>query len=225
MKTVRRRHFASLVACCLLPMLAGCNEVSRSAVDTVRLAWRGPPPLHLTAEQVAAKPYYQLQATDGRNEALLILGNVDGQRQLWYGKDGVVVVLAHGRVVQTIGLEQNLDNSRISSAADPFVSGLQTLSAPITYTREDDWSRGYRYGIPVRATLSPTGMADIDILGTSHHVLLITEQLVSEVAGYRAVNRYWVDPQDGFVWKSEQHVLPGLTLTLTQVRPYRGAGS
>ncbi len=181
--------------------------------------------MHITAEQVAAKPYYQMRATTDRGDALLVLGNVDGQRQLWYGKDGVVIVLVHGRVVQTIGLAQNLDGSRVASTANPFVSGLHKLTMPVAYTREDDWSPGYRYGVPVQATLSPEGYIDIDILGTSHHVLLITEQLTSEVTRYRAANRYWIDPQDGFVWKSEQQVLPGLTLTLTQLRPYRGGGT
>jgi len=217
----RWRHAIVLagVACMLL---ASCTDVSRSSLESVRLAWHGQPKLSPTAEQVLAKPFFQMRATTNKGDAILNLGNVDGQRQLWYGKDGVIVVLEHGRVVQTVGLVQNLDGSRVRSSGDPFAIGLHKLDAPMTYDREDDWSPGYRYGIAMHNQLSPSGSSDIDILGTSHHVLLVTENVSAPTVDYRATNRYWVDPQDGFIWQSEQQVAPGLTLRLVQLRPYRG---
>lgn len=213
----------TLLACGVLLSLAGCTDASRSSVDAIRLLARGQAKVKPTAQDVAAKPYYQLHAITANGDAVLILGNVDGQRELWYGRDGAVVALQNGRVTQTIGLPQNLDGSRMPAASDPFVIGLQKLEAPLTYQREDDWSPGYRYGIAVTATLRPSGMTDIDILGTSHHVMLVTEELKTSAGGFHASNRYWVDPADGFVWKSEQSVMPGLTFKLEQLRPYRGA--
>ena len=59
-------------------------------------------------------------------------------------------------------------------------------------------------------------------LGVPHHVDMVVEQLSAPEARYQATNRYWVDPTDGFVWKSEQQVLPGVRMTLVQLRPYRG---
>lgn len=216
------RH-AIAVAGAVCMMLASCTDVSRSSLESVRLAWRGQPKLSPTAEQVLAKPFFQLRATTSKGDAILNLGNVDGQRQLWYGKDGVIVVLEHGRVIQTVGLIQNLDSSHVRSPGDPFAIGLHKLDAPATYDREDDWSPGYRYGIPTHGQLSPSGSTDIDILGTPRHVLLVTEDVSAPTVGYRATNRYWVDPQDGFIWMSEQQVAPGLTLKLVQLRPYRSA--
>jgi len=214
-------HHAIVVAGVVCTMFAGCTDVSRSSLESVRLAWRGQPKLSPTAEQVMAKPFFQMRATTNQGDAILNLGNVDGQRQLWYGKDGVIVVLEHGRVTQTVGLIQNLDGSRVRSPEDPFAIGLHKLDAPTSYDREDDWSPGYRYGIPMHSQLSPSGNTDIDILGTSHHVLLVTEDVSAPAVDYRITNRYWVDPQDGFIWKSEQQVAPGLTLKLVQLRPYR----
>ena len=206
-------------------LLAGCTSVSRSTVDTMRLVWQGTPKLSPTAEQVQAKPYFQMRATTAHGDAILILGNVIGARQYWYGTSGVALVLEDGRVVQTIGLTQNLDGSLVDRANDPFAHGLQTLTATASYDRIDDWSPGYRYGIPVHATLKPAGEASIDILGTSHQVLLVNEEVSAKAAGYRASNRYWVDPSDGFVWMSEQEVMPGMTIKLVQLRPYRGGKS
>lgn len=211
-----------LVASSALLMLSACTDVSRGTVDAMRLAWHGQPKLTPTAQEVSAKLFYQMRATTATGDAVLILGNVDGRRQLWYGNDGGVVVLQDGRVVQTIGLPQNLDGSRVPDTQDPFHTGLQTLRSPQGYAREDDWSPGYRYGIKVVAELTPSGNADIDILGTQHHVLLVTEKVTAKAAGFRATNRYWIDPTDGFVWMSEQQVMPGLTLKLVQLRPYRG---
>ena len=211
-----------IVVGCTVLLLAGCTNVSRSSLDSVRLLVRGPAKIAPTAQQVAATPRYQLRAITAKGDAVLILGNIDNRRELWYGKDGAVVVLQHGRIAQTVGLDRNLDGSRVTSAVDPFSIGLHKLKAPLTYQRKDDWSPGYRYGVAVDARLSPAGNADIDILGTHHRVLLVTEVLTATTAAYRATNRYWVDPVDGFVWMSEQQVVPGLTFKLVQLRPYRG---
>lgn len=221
--STRRSCVAVLVASSALLALSACTDVSRGALDSMRLVWRGQPKLAPTAQEVSTKPFYQMRATTAKGDAILVLGNVDGRRQLWYGNDGGVVVLQDGRVVQTIGLTQNLDGSRIPEAHDPFHAGLQKLDSPQTYIHEDDWSPGYRYGIQVEAQLVPSGTTDIDILGTPHHVLLVTEHVAAKAAGYSATNQYWVDPADGFVWMSEQQVVPGLTLKLVQLRPYRGA--
>lgn len=203
----------------LLTGLHGCSELSRSSVSAMKLAMRGQPQVQPTAADVAAKPYYQLQATGPDGSAVLILGNLDGQRQAWYGNHGVVVFIKHGRVVQTTGLRQNLDGLQLP-ADDPFARGLHTLSAPVTYRVGKDWSPGYRYGVPVDATLTPAGHEQISILDTIHDVLRVDEQLSAPALHYHATNHYWVDPRDGFIWKSEQQVAPGLALQLVQLRPY-----
>lgn len=219
----RGTTLAAFIAACALLAISGCTDVSRGSFESAQLAWRSRQKLKVTAEEVAAKPYYQLHVTTKDGDAILILGNVDGRRVLWYGRDGIVVVLQDGRVEQTIGLPQNLDGSHVLGTDDPFQAGLQTLKSPLTYEREDDWSPDYRYGVPVHAELSPAGSTDIDILGTRHHVLLVNEIVSAKAAGYHATNRYWVDPTDGFVWMSEQQVMPGLTMKLVQLRPYREA--
>jgi hypothetical protein len=195
--------------------------VSSSSVDAVKLVvdrhrQHGP-----TAAEVAARPYYQMEATTRDGQAVLILGNLDGDREDWYGSHGVVVFLRRGQVVQTSGLPQNLDGLR-QDADNPFARGLQHLTAPVDYVRSEDWSPGYRYDVPVHVHLVPAGTTRIAILGQARTVLRVDEQLDAPAAGYRATNHYWVDPHDGFVWKSEQQIAPGLTITLVQLRPYRG---
>lgn len=200
--------------------VTGCTDVSRSSFDAVKLAVHPHPKLAITAEEVAAKPYYQLEATGPHGTAVLILGNVDGMRQAWYGARGVVIFIEHGRVVQSAGLDQNLDDVQLP-ANDPFLHGLQTLRVPLDYRFAVDWSPGYRYGVPINARLIPMGTEPVNILGITRQLLRVDELLDVTALHYRATNRYWVDPRDGFVWKSVQQIAPGLSLQLVQLRPYR----
>ncbi|MEO7067505.1 MAG: YjbF family lipoprotein [Rhodanobacter sp.] len=211
-----------LISLLCLSGLSGCSDLSRSSVDTIKLAIHKPKPIAPTAAEVAAKPYFQLQATSPQGTAVLILGNVDGARQAWYGSHQVILFIEHGRVVQTAGLAQNLAGFQLP-AADPFKHGLQLITAPVSYKFTADWSPGYRFGVPVEATLTPAGATQITILGKVHQVLRYDEQLSAPLANYYATNHYWVDPSDGFVWQSEQSVAPGLSLKLMQLRPYRKA--
>lgn len=209
-----------LLAGLALLVISGCSDLSRSSFDTVKLAIHHQPHVEPDAAEVAAKPYYQMQATSPDGSAVLILGNLDGLREAWYGAHQVVVFLEHGRIVQTAGLHQNLDGLQLP-ADDPFARGLQTLTAPVDYSLAKDWSPGYRYGVHVDARLIPAGPEQISILGTIHQVLRVDEQISVPATHDHATNHYWVDPQDGFIWKSEQQVAPGLTLQLLQLRPYR----
>jgi hypothetical protein len=159
-------------------------------------------------------------ASTPEGDALLVLGNVDGGREAWYGANGVIVFVEHGRIVKTAGLKQNLDNS-LPPASDPFVTGLHRLTSPTQYVRVEDWTPGYRFGVQVRAHLVAAGPDTIEILGATHQVVRVEERVEAAEAGFSARNLYWVDPRDGFVWKSEQTVAPGQSITLLQLRPYR----
>ncbi|WP_225561703.1 YjbF family lipoprotein [Rhodanobacter sp. DHB23] len=213
-----------MLAALAVTVQTGCTPVSSASVDAVKLLVNQHRHQAPTAATVAALPYYQLAASTRDGHAVLILGNVDGAREDWYGSHHVVVFLEHGQLTGTAGMPQNLDGLH-QPADNPFIRGLQHLSAPVEYTYTVDWSPGYRYGVPVHARLTPAGSAQLDILGQSHDVLRIDEELDAPAAGWHATNHYWVDPADGFVWKSVQQVAPGYPITLVQLHPRRGKPS
>ena len=202
--------------------LAGCTAVSLGSVDSIRQAVSGGTTEHPTAASVAATPYYQLQVDAPGGEAIMLLASVQGDLQAWYGQDGQAVFLRHGVLVRTVGLEANLDHVAFDGG-DPFASGLQHVQAPISYRRVLDWSPGYRYGIAATAQLEPKGVENVEILGQVRQLRRYDEHVRAERAHFDVTNRYWVDPVDGFIWKSRQHVAPGQTLELIQLRPYREA--
>lgn len=212
-----------VVVLALLALMAGCSPTYRSGMDTIRQALHNRHgQIDPTPSSVAAKPYFQLQATSPYGQAILILGSVEGDLQGWYGRGGEGIFLRRGVVVRTIGLPQNLDDT-LWPSGNPFDAGLHMLNSPFEGARLVDWSPGFRYGVTVSDRLVPAGMEDVAILGTVHHLRRFDEQLSAPAAGFAGVNHYWVDPADGFIWKSHQVVAPGMPLDLVQLRPYREA--
>lgn len=203
----------------LLTALTACSSVSRGSLESLRLAVRRET-VHPTPASVAATPYFQMQANGPDGEAILILARVADGELGWYGAGRDAVFTRDGLVVKTVGLPQDLDGTNFP-AGNPFHDGLQHLSAPVTYSRRVDWSPGYRYGIALTATLEPKAIEDVDILGTVHRLRRIDEHVSAPALGVSMTNRYWIDPADGFVWKSRQYVAPGLPLELIQLQPYR----
>lgn len=220
MKHGAARLLVRLTWLSIVVVLAGCTTLSLSNLDSLKQAIRHRPTLAPTAAEVAARPYYQLLASTPEGDALLVLGNIDDGREAWYGANGVIVFIEHGRIVKTAGLKQNLDNT-MPPADDPFTVGLHRLTAPAQYVRVEDWTPGYRFGVQVQSHLVSAGQENIEILGIAHQVTRVEERVEAAAAGFSASNRYWVDPRDGFIWKSEQTVAPGQSITLVQLRPYR----
>jgi len=216
---MQRAARCSLVLAAAL-LLGGCSDWAQGVAETARRVAHPSPPLP-TPAQVLARPYFQLQVDQGRQSAVLVLGNVDGDREAWYSHDGVILFLRHGLLVKTFGLAQaNLDATALP-AGSPFLDGLQKLGAPITSARQVDLSPGYRYGVGMVSELVPGPLESVQILGQARQLRRIDEHLRAPALHWHADNRYWIDPADGLVWKTRQTLPTGTTLTLTMLRPYR----
>lgn len=204
--------------------LVACSPVSRGSLETIKMAVHGGNKPDVTPEAVAAKPYFQLEVKAPTGTAVLILAKVDHGQLGWYGGNHDIVITRGGLVIKTVGLRSNLDAMAIQGD-DPFRVGLHRLQGPVDYTRRMDWSPDYRYGVEVQAHLEPQGVERVSILGHNRELRRVDERLTVLATGEHMTNRYWVDPADGFIWKSRQYVAPGFPLELIQLRPYRGADS
>lgn len=195
-------------------LASGCTTVSRSTSQALGLFFhKAEPP---TAAQVAAVPYPQLWLQAPGVEGTLVLAHVDGQRQAWFAGDQAVIYLQANGLVSGVSSPQLKTEARILSG-DPFASRPPT--ADIRIQREYDWMPGYRYGVAVIGRLHRVGPEPIVILGHTLPLVRYEEQLVAP--GLKATNIYWVDEDQGFVWKSRQTLAPGYTVEITQLKPYR----
>jgi hypothetical protein len=209
---------SSLIVAALL--LGGCSDWAQGVGETARRVMH-PSPALPSPDEVLARPYFQMQVDQGRHSAVLVLGNVDGDREAWYSGDGVILFLRHGLLVKSWGMPATNFDGTALPADSPFLAGLERLTGPVTTTRQVDLSPGYRYGVKLVSRLSPGPLETVQVLGTPHRLRRVDEHVSAQAMDWQADNQYWVDPSDGLVWKTRQTLPGGATLTLTMLRPYR----
>lgn len=199
-------------------MLAGCNPLMNASLNTFKAAVVGPAPLVLTQAQVDAVPFPQIKVGTVSGEGVMALIRQRGDLQFWVASGKQVLLLRDGLVVRTVGLGADLDGTRWQGRS-PFQQGLHRVPNGYRSTRQTDVVDGYRLGVTVHSRMTRKGMETLDILDKPYALLRVDEDI--EAADFHARNRYWVDPEDGFIVHSEQHLTPSLTLTITQVQPTR----
>lgn len=196
--------------------LSGCGVVGRTSVKAVQMSMQGKPDVQPSPADVAANRYPQIKVTTSRGGAVLVLGNIDGGRQAWYSNDRGIVFLVDGLLVATHGGTPELQDMRIEGE-NPF-HALHLIEAPVTTQRQYDVMPGYRFGITVTGTLERLGTENIEILGSTRALLHVRERLRGQ--GWKGDNHYWVDPANGFIWKSVQAIAPDASLEIIQLKPY-----
>lgn len=203
-------------------LLCGCNPLMRASWYTLETSVSGPASLNVTRAQVDAVPYPQILVTTASSEGVMAMARRRGDLEFWVASGKQVVMMRDGLVVRTVGLGVALDGTRFSGES-PFKRGLQHLPAGYTSTRWIDVYAGNRIGIAVHSRFSPQGTETLRILDKDYALLRIDEQVDVPTLDFRATNHYWVDPQDGFILRSEQYLTPRLSLKIVQLRPDRGA--
>ena len=197
--------------------LAGCNSLSGDAFDTLKIAISGPDPV-VSAERVNAVNAPVLLAELGVAEAMLVsTGGASGVVE-WHGL--TEMLLTHeGRVIQSAGLSADLIAPLLPD--DPFVLGLHTLADGHAVTRLVDYPALYQTGLRQQAQYQRRKVESITFMGSSHQLLRVDEQIQMPELGFKATNKYWVEPDTGLVRYSEQHIAPDMPpLRLTLVKTH-----
>jgi len=199
-------------------LLAGCYPLMLASLATFKAAGGGPAPLTLSQAQVDAVPYPQIKVTTLSSEGVMALIRQRGDLQFWVASGKQVLLLRDGLVVRTVGLGVDLDGTRWPGQS-PFELGLPRVPAGYRSTRQIDVVDGYRMGVTLTSRMTRKGFETIEILDKPYTLLRVDEDV--EAPGFQARNRYWVNPGDGFIVQSEQHLTPRLTLFITQLQPTR----
>lgn len=216
MKTV---HTCAYLTTALL--LCGCNPLMTASLQTLKASASGPASIELTRAQVDAVPYPQILVTTASSEGVMAMTRRRGDLEFWVASGKQVLMMRDGLVVRTVGLGVSLDGTRFSGES-PFKRGLQHVPDGYTSTRWIDVYEGYRVGVAIHSRFSTHAIETITILDKEYALLRIDEQVDAPGLDFRATNRYWVDPRDGFIMRSEQHLTPQIFLRVVQLRPDRG---
>ena len=215
------KSFFYLVILLLLPSCASFNSEKLAssytyAYKAIKNALIGYPDLNITREAVENIPYASALLKIGKGaEGLVILESIENNNYLWVSKDKVHIVTKDGRIERCLGLLNSL--TKIKSINQSFQDVL-TKPNPVTeyysyYSFEDP----LLFDLKVSISIENKGIHEIEILGDRKKLVLIEENISSELIGWKEKNKFWVDPNDYFVWKSEQNISPKLPKFIFQV--------
>ncbi len=202
---ISRRAFVSALGASIV---AGCGEnpLGSNLVRAVRFSFVGQPDAPFDRTTVSNLPYASIAAKIGKGpRSLLILTRMENEDLLWASADNVIIATRKGRVVRTAGLPENLRKT-VSLTPDPVAQGLHEVNDGETYGRTIDLDLGNYYGLQITSEFEVVGPRDITITEIDFETILVREKNVARTLNWSFENLYWVDPADGFVWKSRQHI-------------------
>ena len=215
------KSFFYLSILLLLPSCASLNSEKFAssyiyAYKAIKNTLIGYPDLNITREIVENIPYASGLLRIGKGtQGLVILESKENNKYFWVSKDEVFIVTKDGRIERSLGLLNNL--TKISSIDQSFKDVL-TKPNPVThYYSYYSFEEPLLFDLKVTISIENKGIDEIEILGERKKLILIEESISSELIGWKEKNKFWVDPIDYFVWKSEQNITPKLPTFIFQV--------
>ena len=118
--------------------------------------------------------------------------------------------------MKTAGFPNNI-SATYEITPDPLVSGLDSLGSNPSYRRTVDFPEQVRFGIEVRSTFHIIGPETITITELDFETVHVVEECIARPLNWTFANHYWLDPADGFVWRSTQYVTPDLPQFVIEV--------
>jgi len=150
---------------------------------------------------------------------LVVLAKVENDEMHWYSADRGVLVTRYGRLIRTVGFAENLAGTLFSQA--DFLAPDGVPAEGVTYRRQLDIVPGSRFGVPVQSVLRLGADVETQLGKRVMRLRLIEEHCRADALQWSFINRFWVDA-DRFVWRSEQHVAPGMSAFNMEItKPYR----
>ena len=203
----RRWFICGATASCLL---TGCgeNKLAQTITDAYKLTFvdqKGP---NISRDAVSKLPYASITAKIGKGpRGLLILWLRKADDLYWLSADNVVIVTRLGRVVKTSGVPEEIRDTH-ATQSDPVALGLHDESHLKTFKRQVDLKENQRnlQTLEIASEFSQIRHETLKIVEINFDTILVSEKCVAKTVNWQFENLYWVDPADGFVWKSTQHI-------------------
>ena len=208
------RKPAALAGAGLALLAAGCssgqsgNTNYSQFLQLIKQSWSASTGnVRITRDQAASIPYASMGfRQDGGNEALLVLGTDNGGEQLWTSSAKVVIVTRDGRIVRTLGLAYDL--SGLNVRGGPAPAPVTAITAPFATTRLEDFPEMGLYGVILTCNAHAAGRQSIKILGQPIATMRVDETCRGRKPEWSFTDNFWVDLDNGRVWRARQHIHP-----------------
>jgi hypothetical protein len=199
----------------ILMFSCGCSGTYHAYYQTLKIAFAKQENAKITTQEVQQSEIDVISVKRGeRPTAIMALAYLENDQHKWVSSDNVMLVLEKGRIIRTLGLEENLLYSS-SSDLDP----LKSLPHPPKHQPEQlTWSRiidrtGDEYGYPIESIFSQASPDTLQVLSLKIEAILYVETLnYNAPANYLRFNNIWQNnfwyAKNGDLIKSIQKVSP-----------------
>ena len=147
-------------------------------------------------------------------KSLIILQSKKEDTYTWVSADRRVFLTKKGRVIGTIGLPNDLYKINRPSISFKEILDKENLTNYIAYY---SFKKPNLNNLKVEISIDVIGSRKIKTFQGLKDLILVEERLVSKKINWKTTNKYWVDPETYFVWKSEQNISPKLPVLTFEV--------
>ena len=225
MKSIKFYGFPILISFIFLGVSCSSIETNKIApgfkiaFDSIKKAVFGyPENTFITREIVENIPYASLTLKIGKGpRGLLILESVNDNETLWVSRDNVYIRLENGRITRTLGLVNNI--ATYLSPKVLFQDLVKQRPVNIDFFAYYSYEKPVLNNLRTKVKIREISEQTIVILGHEMKTIVFEEEVENSYLGWKVKNKYWVDPKNGFVWKSIQNPspkLPQFTIEVTK---------
>ncbi|WP_240222200.1 YjbF family lipoprotein [Rheinheimera hassiensis] len=206
----------------MLLTLTACAGTYHSYMDTLKLAFADIPNAELSVAEVQQSQYDLLYVKHGdRAQAVMVLMHLEAGQHKWISADNAMLIMEHGRLVRTLGLENDL--LHLTNTINDPVRRRVSIRSDATWLRLADWHNG-EYGYALRSRFEIIPAQHLTVFQQQMNTTLIVEHVKYEdSANYLRFddnwqNYFWFDSESGTLIKSEQTLSPfSQPITMTYV--------
>ena len=208
-KNIRLAAIFTLVSSCAS---LDTNNIAPSyvaAYSSIKGVIFGYEDINITRDLVSSIPFASAKIKIGKGPSgLLILESIKDNLATWVSADKVIFLINDGRIIRTQGLINNLTSYQ--SVDQSFKDLLYNPNPLLNYYSYYSYDEPLLYNLKVEVSLSVKESEDIEILGEVRSLILVEELVTSKKINWTKKNKYWIDPDTFFVWKSIQYISPKL---------------
>ncbi len=162
-------------------------------------------------------PYASIAAQiDNGSPSLLILGKIADNDLHWISTDREVMVTRFGRIMQTVGLPENINVTELITRdfLEPDSPRLET------YQRTIDFAKSRAFGVRIESRIRVLNTSVQKVGSREISLTQIEELCQAKDLNWQFTNQYWVDANN-YCWRSKQSLGPdGKTLSFVVTKPY-----
>tara|TARA_Y100000748_G_scaffold273642_1_gene248273 strand:- start:1509 stop:2171 length:663 start_codon:yes stop_codon:yes gene_type:complete len=202
----------NIVLLLIISVLYSCSTVPMNT-QTYKLVYAGIfgyEDIDLDSSYIEQLPYSSMKVKIGKGPGgLAILESMNEDKETWVTSDEIFLIIKGGRIIGSYGLvETNLVDYQ---SKDPnFKLFIDSKQKEFTSYRVLSYDNPEALNVRFKVITTYKGVEQITILNYARELVLIEETIQNDYLNWKTTNKFWVDKDSGFVWKSIQTYAPNL---------------